>query len=199
MVRRVVWLGLLCACTQDFSVFELDGSAPPSDGSTDVTVQDAGQDVTTADVAKDTFVQDVAQDVIPDVAPDAPVVCTETGAITYNNHCYFLVSTTATQSVAATTCQNAGAHLVTITDANEQAAVIVLGATTERWTDLYRSGGPPKDQTYAWLTGENRNGYKAWAPGEPNGTGQCATLLATTGLWNDQDCTLSLASICERE
>jgi len=38
----------------------------------------------------------------------------------------------------------------------------------------------------------------AWAPGEPNGTGQCATLLAT-GLWNDQDCTLSLASICERE
>ena len=201
MVRRVLWLGLLSACTQDFSVFDPDGAAPPSDGSTDVTVQqDAGQDAVTADVvAKDTSVQDVAvQDVIPDVAPDAPVTCTETGAITYNNHCYFLVTTTQTQAAAATNCTNAGAHLVTITDANEQAAVIVLGATTERWTDLFRNGGPAKDMNYKWLTGEARNGFSAWSPGEPNGTGQCATLLGT-GLWNDQDCTVSLASICERE
>ena len=178
-----------------FRCFDPDGSGP-NDGSTDVTVNEAGPDVT-ADVAKDTFVQDVVQDVIPDVAPDAPVACTETGAITYNGHCYFLVATTQTQSAAATNCQKAGAHLVTITTSGEQAAVIVLGTTTERWTDLFRNGGPAKDMNYKWLTGESRNGYNAWSPGEPNGTGQCATLLGT-GLWNDQDCTLSLASICER-
>ena len=197
MVRRIAWLALVCGCTQDFSVFEPDGSVPNDGGSTDVTVNDAGPDVT-ADVAKDTFVQDVVQDVISDVAADAPVVCTETGAITYNGHCYYLVSTTATQSAAATTCQNAGAHLVTITTAGEQAAVIALGTGTERWTDLYRNGGAVKDQTYNWLTGESRNGFNAWSPGEPNGTGQCATLLGT-GLWNDKDCALSLAYICERQ
>lgn len=204
MVRRLVWLGLSCAsawaCTQDFSVFDPDGGTPPSDGSNDVvTPPDAGQkDVTTADVSKDVAPQDVVQDVIVDVAPDVPVVCTETGGIVYNNHCYFLVTTAQTQAAAATGCTNVGAHLVTITDANEQAAVIVLGATTERWTDLFRNGGPAKDQNYKWLTGESRNGFNAWSPGEPNGTGQCGTLLGT-GLWNDQDCTLSLASICERE
>ena len=40
MVRRVAWLALICACTQDFSVFEPDGSGP-NDGSTDVTANDA--------------------------------------------------------------------------------------------------------------------------------------------------------------
>jgi collectin sub-family protein 10 len=197
MVRRLVWLGLLCSCTQDFSIFDPDGSAPPSDGSTETGV-DAGQDVVTADVAKDTFVQDVVQDVAADVAPDAPVTCTETGAITYNNHCYFLVTTTQAQAAAATNCQNAGAHLVTITTAGEQAAVIALGTGTERWNDLVHNGVPVKDQNYSWATGESRNGYNAWSPGEPNGTGQCGSLLGT-GLWNDQDCTISLSSICERE
>jgi len=197
MVRRVAWLALVCACTQDFSVFEPDGS-DPNDGSTDVTVNDAGPDVVTADVAKDTFVQDVAQDVIPDVVPDAPVACTETGAIMFGGHCYYLVTTTQNQSTASTGCKNAGAHLVTITTSGEQAAVIALGTGTERWTDLVHNGNPVKDANYSWATGESRNGFNAWSPGEPNGTGQCATLLGT-GLWNDQDCTISLSSICERE
>ena len=198
MVRRVAWLALVCACTQDFSVFEPDGSVP-NDGSTDVTGGEGGKDATTADVAKDASSNDVVvQDVIQDVAPDVPVPCTETGAIMFGGHCYFLVTTTQTQAAAATFCQSSNAHLVTITTAQEQAAVIALGTSTERWTDLFRNGGPPKDMSYKWLTGEGRNGYHAWSPGEPNGTGQCGTLLGT-GLWNDQDCTLSLASICERE
>lgn len=190
MVRRVVWLGLVCACTQDFSVFDPDGSAPPNDGSTEIAPGDAA-----ADVSTDAGVPDAANDVAPG---DAAVSCTETGALTYNGHCYFLVATTATQSASATGCTNAGAHLVTITNANEQAAVIALGPSTERWTDLYRNGGAVKDQTYAWLTGEGRNGFNAWSPGEPNGSGQCVRLLAT-GLWADDDCANAHASICERE
>jgi len=93
---------------------------------------------------------------------------------------------------------NAGAHLVTITTSAEQTAVIALGSGTERWIGLFRNSGAAVDTSYTWITGEGRNGFSAWSSGEPNSSGQCVRLLAT-GLWADQDCTLSLASICERE
>jgi zona occludens toxin (predicted ATPase) len=200
MVRRVLWLCLVCACTQDFDAFVPTDDAAVADGPNDTsTGADSGVDAPQADTGQDVTVKDVTPDIGPaDVPPDVPVACTETGAVTFNNHCYFLVATTATQAAAGTNCQNTGAHLVTITTASEQAAVIALGSGTERWNDLIHQGVPVKDSNYSWATGESRNGFSAWAPGEPNGTGQCATLLAT-GLWNDQDCTLALASICERE
>jgi collectin sub-family protein 10 len=203
MVRRVAWLGFLTslvgACTDDFSTFDPDAAAPPNVGSAAEATVEAGQDAQPVDSGKDVTVQDSPADIGPaDVTPDV-VACTETGAITYNGHCYFLVATTQNQAAASTNCKNTGAHLVTITTSGEQATVIALGSGTERWTDLVHNGVPVKDQNYSWATGESRNGYNAWSPGEPNGTGQCATLLAATGLWNDQDCTLSLASICERE
>jgi hypothetical protein len=186
MGRRFVWLGFVCACTQDFSVFEPD-AAQPVDGSADVA-NDAA-----ADVAQESSAIDAPQD----VATDAPVACTESGAIMFGGHCYWLVTQNAKQAQAATACMNAGAHLVTITSSAEQSAVVALG-NTERWTDLYRTTGAATDANYAWLTGESRNGYSAWAPNEPNNTGQCATLLGT-GLWNDQNCGQSLDYICERE
>jgi len=199
MVRRVLWLGLMCACTNDFSTFDPDASTPPNDGAADQGTVEAGQDAQPpVEAGKDVTAQDAPADVVVDVKPDAPVTCTETGAITYNNHCYYLVTTAQTQTAAGTGCTNAGAHLVTITTAGEQAAVIALGTGTERWTDLVHNGVPVKDSNYSWANGESRNGFSAWSPGEPNGTGQCATLLAT-GLWNDQDCSLTLSSICERE
>ena len=200
MVRRVLWLCLVCGCTQDFDAFNPTEDAATVDGPEDTSPGvDSSVDVSKPDTGQDVTVKDVTPDIGPaDVPPDVPVACTETGAVMFNNHCYFLVSTTATQPMAVTGCTNAGAHLVTITSAAEQAAVIALGSGTERWTYLVHNGVPVKDSNYSWGTGESRNGFSAWSPGEPNGTGQCATLLAT-GLWNDQDCTLALASICERE
>lgn len=189
-----VWLCAACACTQNFGQFEPDGSGP-SDGSADVAADVSNP----AEGGVDAAVDAPAQESGPiDAAPDVPVACTESGAIQYGGHCYFLVTTAATFAAATTACMNAGAHLVSITTAGEQAAVIVLGTGTERWIGLYRNNGPPKDGTYQWITGESRNGYSAWSPGEPNGTGQCGTLLGT-GLWNDEDCSLSLAYVCERE
>jgi len=183
---RVLWLGFVCACTQDFSVFDPD-AAQLVDGS-----PDAPADAVIADVAKES-----ASDASQDVAADVPVACTETGAILFGGHCYWLVTQNAKQAQAVTACTNAGAHLVTITSAAEQTAVIALG-TTERWMGLYRTSGAATDANYAWLTGESRAGYSAWAPNEPNNTGQCASLLGT-GLWNDQNCGQSLDYICERE
>lgn len=205
---RALVLGLcaVCACTQDFGQFDwLDASALDAtvDAAGDSSAADAAADVAadvTKDAPADVGVNDAAPDAGPvDAAADAPVACTETGAILYGGHCYFRVSAAQDFNTAKTACTNAGgAHLVTITTAGEQAAVIALGSGTERWTGLFRSGGAAKDAFYAWITGESRNGFSAWSPGEPNGTGQCGTLLGT-GLWNDEDCAMSLASICERE
>ena len=204
MLRRVVWLGLVCSCTEDFGPFTPADDAAVVDVASDgPSPAESGVDAAQADVKaeaspKDVTVQDVAVDVVPDVAPDAPVTCTETGAVVYNNHCYFFVSSAQNQTTAKTACQQANnAHLVTITSAGEQSAVNALG-TGERWIGLFRSGGAAKDQFYNWITGEGRNNYSNWSPNEPNGTGQCATMLGTN-LWNDQDCTISLPSICERE
>ena len=199
MLRRVALLGLVCACTQNFGAFDpVDGAA--AEAGSDGTVAEASADVA-AESGQDASPKDAAppQDTGADAAPeaDAAVPCTETGSIVYGGHCYFPVATTQDFNTAKTACTNAGAHLVTITTGGEQTAVQALG-TGERWIGLFRTNGPPKDQTYTWITGEARNGYADWAPGEPNGTGQCGTLLGT-GLWNDEDCTQSLASICERE
>ena len=209
MRAHVLWLCAVCACTQDFGQFDpLDASAPDATGDSSApdAAPDAAVDVAVdvaADVAKDAPADVGANDAAPDVGPvdaatDAPVACTETGAILYAGHCYFLVSGAQDFNTAKTACTNAGAHLVTITTAGEQAAVIALGTGTERWMGLFRNGGAAKDGFYAWITGEGRNGFSAWSPNEPNGTGQCGALLGT-GLWNDENCALSLASICERE
>jgi len=199
MLRRVALLGLVCACTQNFDAFDpVDGAT--AEGGPDGMLADAAGDVATESGPQDASPKDAAPDVGPtDAAPeaDAAVPCTEAGSIVYGGHCYFPIATTQDFNAAKTGCANVGAHLLTITTGGEQTAVQALG-TGERWIGLFRTNGPPKDQTYTWITGEARNGYADWAPGEPNGTGQCGTLLGT-GMWNDEDCTLSLASICERE
>ena len=144
MVRRVLWLCLVCGCTQDFDAFVPTDRRRRS-GRPERHLARPGFGRGRLDSptrAKDVTVKDVTPDIGPaDVPPDVPVACTETGAITFNNHCYFLVATTATQAAAGTNCKNTGnAHLVTITTAGEQAAVIALGSGTERWTDLVHNG-----------------------------------------------------------
>ncbi len=202
MVRRVFLLCAMCSCAQDFDAFEpVDGAAPAdvsAEAAADAAVESGVNDAT-VDVAQDVATKDVTPDVPVDVTPDAPVPCTETGAVQYGGHCYFLMSGAQDFNTSKANCKQANnAHLVTITTAGEQAAVMGLGSGSERWIGLFRSSGPAKDQFYAWVTGEGRNGYSDWAPGEPNGTGQCGTWLST-GLWNDEDCSISLASVCERE
>jgi hypothetical protein len=195
MVRRFLLVGLACGCTQDFGQF--DGDASATDVAADTTGDVAPPVDATTDVG-DSSPKEAAADTGPvDAATDA-VACTESGAILFGGHCYFLVTTLQTYQNAMAGCTNAGAHLVSVTTAAEQNAVIALGANTERWNGLYRNNGAATDANYAWITGEGRNNYSAWSPGEPNGSGQCVRFLAG-GLWADQNCAATIASICERE
>jgi len=179
---RPVWLllALACGCTQDFGAFE-----PAPDGSAG-DASDASQPADASDASS---------------TVDAPVdaaACTEPGAVVFGGHCYFLVETMQTFDAAETECASTGAHLVTITGSAEQSTVAAIGAGIERWIGLERTTGPATDANYQWVTGEARDGFNAWAPGEPRGVGMCGRMLAN-GTWADQDCSATLASICERE
>jgi hypothetical protein len=193
MRALVLWLCAACACTQDFTQFD------PTDGAVvDTATDQGGPDGVAPEAGPDAPVDAPAETGPVDAAPDVTVACTESGAIMYGGHCYFLVTTQDTFANSSTTCTNAGAHLVTITTSGEQAAVIALGSGTERWTGLQKTAAPQKDSSYTWITNESRNNYSAWSPGEPTGTGACGKLLAG-GLWAAQDCATTLACICERQ
>ncbi len=181
-MRQLVLLAL-CGCTQDFGAFE------PQDASSDASIVDSGDSATVTDSAAETA---------SDTSIDGAVACSEAGAITFGGHCYFLATALQTGLASQTNCMGSGAHLATLTGSAEQAAVIVLGAGTERWIGLLRKSGTATDANYTWVTNEPRAGFAAWSPGEPNGSGQCVRLLAD-GLWADDDCTNPHASICERE
>lgn len=182
-MRQLVLLAL-CGCTQDFDAFE------PMDASSDASIADASDSAAVSDSPDET-----ASDTS---TSDGSVACTESGAIMFGGHCYFLASALQAGLAAQTNCAGLGAHLATLTGSAEQAAVIVLGAGSERWIGLFRKSGTATDANYTWVTNEPRAGYAAWSPGEPNGSGQCVRMLAA-GLWADQDCATPLASICERE
>jgi len=174
---RAFWVFVLLAsgCTQDFDAFEPAGDASAegaADGSSDAAPPPS------------------------DAAPDGG--CSETGAVVFGGHCYFLVQTMQSFDTAKAGCESSGAHLVTITGSAEQSTVSALGAGIERWIGLERTTGAPIDANYLWITGEPRGSFSAWSAGEPNGTGLCGRMLAN-GNWADQACSATLASVCERE
>ncbi len=169
--------------------------ASPGDVAVDVGKDAAADVVVSTDAAIDTA---PPSDATADVTTDGAAPCTETGALQFGGHCYFLVTTPASAQAAQTTCTGSAAHLVTLTQSGEQTAVAALGAGTERWIGLFRMNGQPIDANYAWVTNEPRAGFSDWSPGEPNGSGQCVRLLAT-GLWADDNCQNTHAFICERE
>jgi hypothetical protein len=180
---RAWLLVVVCGCTQNFGAFD------PVDGSTsgDGSASDASKDASTDSAPTDSM-----------SASDA-LVCTESGAIMFGGHCYFLVTNATNAASAQSACMAASnAHLVTITGTAEETAVIALGAGTERWIGLFRMNGAAMDGNYNWITGEPRAGFSDWSPGEPNGSGQCVRLIAT-GLWADDDCGNTHPYICERE
>ncbi len=145
-------------------------------------------------------VTDDTSPVIPDdTAPppvDTGVACTETYSKTFAGHCYFPINARYFYS-ARDVCVSLGAHLATITSAEEQAVVESI-ASGDRWIGLAKDYSAPAVATnYKWITGETGS-YSHWQAGEPNGSGSCAR-LRSDGTWADYSCNTNLIAICERE
>jgi hypothetical protein len=99
---------------------------------------------------------------------------------------------------SSTTCQAAGAHLVSIGSAEEQAAVAAISSNQDRWMGLSRpTVSLPLVASYVWVTAEAST-YAHWASGEPNGSGECVR-IQQQGTWADNSCSTLALAICERE
>lgn len=172
----------LVACAYDF-----DGFMPSSSDA--AVVADAGA-ITTDRPETATNAVDGAQEVA--------TPCTEAMARAFEGHCYFPLATSSDWTGAQSACAAAGAHLVTITSAAEEAFVETMTSGRERWIGLHRPfSAPSTPSAFTWVTGESAS-YAKWAYGEPNGSGPCAR-LRTSNDWGDLACNTGLGAICERD
>jgi hypothetical protein len=133
-------------------------------------------------------------------AADAAVACTETGAVTFGGHCYFVLGSTNAFNAASAACMAAGAHLVTISSSAESNAVATLSTSVDRWMGLSKmTTAPATDASYHFVTTEPRGSYSNWAAGEPNGSGDCVRMKAGGVQWGDDACATLHDAVCERE
>jgi hypothetical protein len=214
----------LSACTADFSQFEpgvtegdalvdtgtsIDDSATADssvDMDTGVDMDSSVVDTGTAPVDTGTMPVDTGTAPVdtgtvdtgtPDMGTDTGVTCTEAESKTLAGHCYFPINAMKWNN-ASNNCKGKGAHLATITSAAEETLVESIRAGKDRWIGLSRPpGSPSTEASFVWVTAEAVS-FKSWASGEPNGSGECARILAA-GSWADQNCNTSYDAICERE
>lgn len=193
----IVALGLELGCSGDIGDPAADGDPDAGNGDPDSGVtSDAGD---------------------PDAAPRIAACSVADGDEQFSDpatgHCYFWVNSALMRDQARASCQAMNAHLVTITDAAENAAVANvapdalpdpnLASSIDSWTGL---NDLATEMTHVWDTGEPFN-FDAWRTGEPNNNNandpngeDCVVFEGDTNQWDDRSCTLTpLRYICERD
>lgn len=110
--------------------------------------------------------------------------------VEFANSCYARFDAPKPYLDASAACTAIGAHLVTITSADEATAVAPL-ATSPAWIGL-----SDRDAigTFAWQNGEAVTDTH-WATGQPDGAFHCVTL---SNGWADASCDVAQPYICER-
>lgn len=87
----------------------------------------------------------------------------------YNKHTYALYEVETNWKDAKAVCEMLGGHLVVITDANENNAVVELAKTgTMKNGYLFGATDEETEGTWKWVTGESFS-YKPWGSSEPSG------------------------------
>ena len=121
------------------------------------------------------------------------------GETTYNGNRYVYYSTEVTWYTAKQYCEEKGGHLVTISDMDENLAVLSISDSNQSWiggTDVGIEG------LWRWVTGDSI-GFTAWGDGEPNNVvendegNENYLLLCADGTWNDLCGCSKRGFICE--
>ncbi len=128
-------------------------------------------------------------------ATPAPFICERVAwtVRAQDGHAYRPYLRNENWKTSAETCRQVGAHLVTISSAEEHAFVRDLFAG-----QMWLSGRVDNKGRFAWSTGEPFN-YTNFAVNEPDGSLPQSSCLAVDvdGLWHDRQCTNGYAAVCE--
>lgn len=169
-------------------------AAPPSDGA--VTPEAGGESCATGSVIVDA--SDVAD------GSDAGKCSLVANGVIRSDNCYWVPDKDPlTFEFANTRCQkpNPKDHIVTIGSAGENDFLVNVFPTCEdRWIGLFANpdgGAAPVAADFQWKN-TAPDGYRAWAPGFPTGTGRCV-VLRPDGRWENRSCTEVHTVVCERE
>lgn len=133
----------------------------------------------------------------------APVVCTDGDRrVVFDNHCYFSFDLVRNATDAKAICADAGAHLATIANVDENDAVLSLYAGgANQWIGLTDEG---REGSFIWRDGSPFN-YMNWSDNEPNNMGDMeaeeenCVEMAVSGRWNDRGCDADIHFVCERD
>lgn len=107
--------------------------------------------------------------------------------------CFRLSATGATTSAAEAACELDGGHLAVITSTAENAALTTLGGASSAWIGVANVGAG-----FVSITTGVPPTFTRWAPGDPNGEGDCVRLLGGgSGTWDDEPCTRVQRYLCE--
>lgn len=138
-------------------------------------------------------------DAMPCEGGNASLVDPSTGA------CYIRFDTPKNWLVATDNCRalGGGAHLATITSAQENALLLNLAAGG---VDFWLGGNDrAQEGEWRWITIESMT-YVNWRAGEPNNGGNsgvvenCMIIEADMGgTWDDRPCDYAYPYLCERE
>jgi hypothetical protein len=113
-----------------------------------------------------------------------------------NGHFYQLVEPSASltweaanQTAQAMTHGDKTGHLATITSQAEQDFIMSLGLTVDQyWLGGLQRGSRATDGGWRWVVRNEKWGFTAWAPGEPNngsGVEDRLEFISVNGTWND--------------
>ena len=132
----------------------------------------------------------------PDAMPDAmPVACPSNYNASLDGHKYRAGSGTWYEAVDR--CENDGTHLVVVGSIVEGGFVDLL-TSGHVWIGM---SDHQQEGQFRWITDGSNVGVFGWSLGEPNDAGNnedCGSLVP--GLppsFNDEDCDLQLAYVCE--
>jgi len=108
------------------------------------------------------------------------------------HHCYRFETDEKTRDKAKDACDKIGLYLASITSQEELDFIALLtNYIDDRWI-----GGLNVNGVWTWDNGEPW-GFTKWEPSQPNGSGVCLDVRASSNVWNDDDCTEVHDFICE--
>jgi len=126
-------------------------------------------------------------------------ICLGDNKFAYNGHCYERVTSGLSYSQAQESCGAKGGYLATLTSDEEWMSIVGSSFWVDpfdsTWMGLTRSS----ETEWQWQDGSlfTANHWEEGAPNNSGGNENCVALSGSEGKWDDFQCSLQLAYICE--